>query len=159
MRRYETIAILDPDISDEQRNPVLVRIKELTEQMGGFLVEVDEWGTRKLAYAIKKKERGYYIRFDLCGNGELIDEIERFFRIDDRILKYITIVTNKDIDLENLKKEIALAEAEKEKAAQAAEAKAQAETDPTPSESSEPEVPEKETTEPEGDNAQGQEDN
>jgi len=57
MRRYETFFILDPDLSVEQRLPVIERVKDSLAQMGGFLIRIDEWGAQKLAYAIAKKER------------------------------------------------------------------------------------------------------
>lgn len=114
MRRYETFVIVDPDISPDQRDPVVARIKELIAQQGGFLVFEDVWGERKLAYEIKKKERGYYIRFDYCGLSALVNEIERFFRIDDRVLKYMTVVLDKDVDLEKVKEEKAAAESQRE---------------------------------------------
>ena len=114
MRRYETFLIVDPDISQDQRDPVVDRVKELIAQQDGFLVFEDVWGERKLAYEIKKKERGYYIRFDYCGLSELVDEIERFFRIDDRVLKYMTVVLDKDVDLEKVKEEQAAAQSQRE---------------------------------------------
>ncbi len=79
MRRYETIIILDPDLSAEKREPVLKRVQDVIEQQGDYLVLIDDWGSRKLAYEIKKKERGYYVRFDFCGTAAVVDEIERFF--------------------------------------------------------------------------------
>ena len=84
MRRYESIIILDPDLSEDQRSPVLERVAELIRLEGGILVLIDDWGAKKLAYEIKKKERGHYVRFDFCGTAALVDESERFFRIDDR---------------------------------------------------------------------------
>lgn len=110
MRRYETIIIIDPDLSDEERDPVFVRFKELILQQGGLLVLVDEWGIKKLAYEIMKKVRGYYIRLDYCGTATLINELERFCRIDDRILKYMTILIETDVDIGNIEKEIAESE-------------------------------------------------
>ena len=66
----------------------------------------------KVIDEIKKKHRGYYVRLDYCGNGDLVDEIERFFRIDDRILKYMTILLEADVDLGNVEKEMAEREME-----------------------------------------------
>ncbi len=114
MRRYETFVIVDPDISPEQREPVVARVKELIVQQNGFLVFEDVWGDRKLAYEIKKRERGFYIRFDYCGLSELVNEIDRVFRIDDRVLKYMTVVLDKDVDLEKVKEEKASAEDQRE---------------------------------------------
>ncbi len=107
MRRYETIVIMDPDLSDEKRQPVLKRVQDVINQENGYLALTDEWGTRKLAYEIKKKPRGYYTRFDFCGTSAIVDEIERFCRIDDRVLKYMTVLLDKSADIEKVKEEIA----------------------------------------------------
>ena len=111
MRRYETIFIIDPDLSEEERSPLFERLKDMIPQYDGLLVMTDEWGTKKLAYEIKKKSSGYYVRLDYCGTGTLVSEIERFFRIDDRVLKYMTVLFEKDVDVERVKEEIARAEA------------------------------------------------
>lgn len=143
MRRYETIAITDPDIGDEQREPVFDRIRELIPQQKGLLVKIDNWGTKKLAYEIKKKVRGFYTRIDYCGSGPLVDEIERFFRIDDRVLKFMTVQLDEQVDPEKIQEEIAKAAAQQESAVTASEAGADAPpvetveaevkpTDPTP---------------------------
>jgi small subunit ribosomal protein S6 len=121
MRRYETITIIDPDLSEEDRKPVMDRISELISQQDGYLAIFDEWGSKKLAYEIKKKSHGYYVRVDYCGTGALVDEIERFFRIDDRILKYMTVLLDEEADIESIKNEIALAESKAKKAAVSSE--------------------------------------
>ena len=110
MRRYETFVIIDPDLSQEHRDQVIQRVEELITQMDGFRVFTDDWGERKLAYDIKKRSRGYYVRFDYCGLSPLVNEIERFFRIDDRALKYMTVLLDKDADLDKIKEEQAEAE-------------------------------------------------
>jgi small subunit ribosomal protein S6 len=110
MRRYETFVIIDPDLSEEQRSPLIGRTEELIAQMDGFLIDTDDWGERKLAYDIKKKQRGYYVRFDYCGMAALVNEIERFYRIDDRALKYMTVLLNADADLEKIKEDKAAKE-------------------------------------------------
>ncbi|MGD9972787.1 MAG: 30S ribosomal protein S6 [Desulfatirhabdiaceae bacterium] len=115
MRRYETIVIIDPDISDDDRGSLITRIQEIMVQKNGALLELDDWGVKRLAYEIRKKIRGYYVRFDYCGMGDLVDEIERFFRINDKFLKYMTIVLNKDADIDKIREEIA---AEKNKPAE-----------------------------------------
>ncbi len=114
MRRYETIFIIDPDLSDEERNPVVERLQEIINQYGGFLVIIDEWGSKKLAYEVKKKVRGYYIRIDYCGTGKLVNEIERFFRIDDRVMKYMSVLLERKVDVERIKEEKAKSELEED---------------------------------------------
>lgn len=111
MRRYETIFISNPDLSETERGQLFEKTKNLISEYNGILVVFDEWGVKKLAYDIKKKNRGHYVRLDFCGNGNLVDEMERFFRIDDRVLKFITIVLDKEVDPEAIQNEIAKAEA------------------------------------------------
>ena len=135
MRRYETIIITDPDLSAEQREPVLQRVNDVVEQGDGYLALTDEWGARKLAYEVKKKDRGYYIRFDYCGTGAVVDEIERFFRIDDRILKFMTVLVDKTADIEKIKEEIAAAKIKSEKDKEQAETAAAATPPEAPVES------------------------
>jgi small subunit ribosomal protein S6 len=156
MRRYETIFIVDNDLSEEGRSPILEKLENLIQQYNGLQVMVDEWGTKRLAYEIKKKARGYYVCLDYCGSGPLVNEIERFFRIDDRVLKYMTVVLDKDVDIENVKEEIA--KAEEAKAAQIVtsdvepteEPDAESKTsDKQEDETSEDETTENETTLPE----------
>jgi small subunit ribosomal protein S6 len=120
MRRYETITIVNPDVSPEARVPLFEKCQEIISQQNGMLVKLDEWGTRKLAYEIKKKLRGYYVRFDYCGNGAVVQEMERFFRIDDRVLKFLTVLLDDNVDPEKVKEEIAQDEAKKAEPKEAA---------------------------------------
>ena len=121
MRRYEQIVILDSDLSEDERSPVFDRLKELIPQYKGFLIDIDEWGQKKLAYEIKKKPRGYYAQVNFCGFGDLVDEMERFFRIDDRVLKYMTVLLDKEADVEAIKAEMVEKEAKKAEAVARAE--------------------------------------
>jgi len=135
MRRYETIIIIDPDLSDEGRAPVLDKVTQLIQQFDGTLVLADEWGAKSLAYDIKKKNRGYYVRVDYCGNGELVSEIERHFRIDDNVLKFMTVLLDNDADPEQILADIAkeeAAKAERQQAEATPEAEAPVKAEATP---------------------------
>ncbi len=111
MRRYETIVIVDADVAENDRTSLFARIKEIIPQQQGILIKEDLWGTKKLAYEIKKKPRGYYARYDYCGMGPVVDELERFFRIDDRVLKYLTVLLDSDADAEKIQADMAALEA------------------------------------------------
>ncbi len=125
MRMYETIFIADPDLQDEVRNTLFDKFKGILEQEGGILANFDDWGNKKLAYEIAKKPRGHYVCMTYGGTGTLITELERNFRLDDKILKYMTILLERDIDPEALKLQIS-AEAEAKSEAEAARAEAEA---------------------------------
>ena len=111
MRRYETIVIIDPDLSEDDRTALITRIKEIIPQEQGVLLQEDLWGIKKLAYDIKKKPRGYYARFDYCGFGAVVDELERFFKIDDRVMKFLTIQLDAEADVAKIQEEIAASKA------------------------------------------------
>jgi len=136
MKRYETIIIIDPDLSKEAEAPIFERVNDLIPQYQGFLIETDDWGTKKLAYEIKKKSRGHYVRLDFCGDGALVQEMERFYKIDDKVMKFMTVLLDEDADLDAIKAEMAAKEAaEKQPVVEAAEESASAEA---PAESDEP---------------------
>ncbi len=140
MKRYETIVIADPEVPEENRTVLFERYEGIVSQGGGLLVEIDTWGTRPLAYEIKKKRRGFYFRLDYCGLGSLVDEIERFSRIDERILKYLTVMTNPEADTDQIRAEMdRKKEAQQAEKAEAAEATAES-AEPSPSETPEPET-------------------
>jgi small subunit ribosomal protein S6 len=105
------MVIVDPDLSPEKRDPLFERMEEIISQEGGMLILREDWGTRKLAYEIKKKPRGQYLRLDYCGSGALVSELERSFRIDDRVMKYMTVLLEKEADMDAIKAEMAAAEA------------------------------------------------
>jgi small subunit ribosomal protein S6 len=109
MRRYETIVIVDPDVPEDERNSLSDKIKDVILQKNGSLIELEEWGIKRLAYEIRKKIRGYYFRLDYCGTGVVVDELERFCRINDRFLKFMTIMLADNADVEKIKEEIAAA--------------------------------------------------
>lgn len=106
MRKYETIYIADPDLHEGSRKTLFDKFTGLIAQQGGLLVQFEDWGNRKLAYEIKKKSRGHYICMTYGGSGELIKELERNFRLDENVMKFMTILLEKEISEEDLKAEI-----------------------------------------------------
>jgi small subunit ribosomal protein S6 len=127
MRRYETIVIINPDLAEDDQASLFNRIKEIIPQQEGVLIQEDLWGVRKLAYEVKKKPRGFYARMDYCGTGKVVDELERFFRIDDRVMKYLTVQLDPEADVEKIQAEIAAARAKAAEQASAVEESAQTE--------------------------------
>jgi len=107
-RRYETIFITPADIPDEELQALIERYSAIIAGRKGILVKVEKWGKRKLAYEIKKHLRGYYILLDFAGQTDVVNEMERNFKIDDKILKYMTIKKEDVADLKVLESEINL---------------------------------------------------
>ncbi len=91
MRKYETIFILQPELSEDDIKSVTAKAQDVISTYKGECFRMDDWGIRKLAYPIKKSARGryYYLRFD--GNSALIAELERRLRLDDKVLRYQSV--------------------------------------------------------------------
>ena len=89
---YEVVYIIDPAQGEEAIAATVAKFRTLAEQNGSDVV-VDEWGKRRLAYAIDYKTEGYYVLVDFNAAPTLPAELERNFRNDERILRYM--VTSK----------------------------------------------------------------
>ncbi|MCI5146079.1 MAG: 30S ribosomal protein S6 [Candidatus Electrothrix sp. AR3] len=130
MRHYETTYILRPNLGEEQFTEIIERTNAIVTDDNGTVINVDRWGLKKLAYEIKKETQGYYICMNYAASGAIIQEIERIFRIDDRLLRYLTIKLADSIDNAGINEEkekiAALAAAE---AAEAEEREAGEHTD------------------------------
>ncbi len=95
-RMYETIYIVQPDLSDDDLKGLTVKIQEIVTSMKGDLKKLDDWGLRKLSYPIEKFNRGryFYLRFD--GDAPLIAELERKMRLDDKVIRYQSVKLEKE---------------------------------------------------------------
>jgi small subunit ribosomal protein S6 len=100
MRKYETIFISNSDLQEKKQKELFEKAQNIVTQQGGVVIDFDEWGNKKLAYEIKKKSHGYYICMTYGGDGTVVDELERIFRLDDNILKFMTILKEENINIE-----------------------------------------------------------
>ena len=80
MRRYETIFIASPTLTDEQSDELVKQFEGIIAEQGGELLKTDKWGRKKLAYEIQKFSEGYYTLFEMNAGPDLIAELERRFR-------------------------------------------------------------------------------
>ena len=88
---YELTYIISPVLEDEQYPTVIQRINDLITSNGGTVEEVEEWGLRKFAYEMDKKQTGFYVNLYFEGPATTIEPIERAMRIDDEIMRYLTL--------------------------------------------------------------------
>lgn len=91
MRKYETFFIIDPDLPDEVVAAAEEKIKAIVTSDAGQVITYVSWGKKKLAYPVKKRTRGHYILMEYSGGPELVAELERNLRLDERVLKFITV--------------------------------------------------------------------
>lgn len=91
MRKYETIFIVRPNVAEDGITALVDRATGIIEGFDGSVIKADHWGLRKLAYLIKKEQQGYYVLLEYAGTPQAVTEMERIFKIDDRVLKYMTV--------------------------------------------------------------------
>lgn len=109
MRRYETVIIAPADLPDDEIIGLMDRYKGIITNHKGLVMKIEKWGKRKLAYEIKKHNRGFYMLIDFAGQSAVVAELERNLKIDDKILKFMTVKKDDQVILEDLQKEIAAA--------------------------------------------------
>ena len=89
MNKYEVMYVIDTALEDQARTDVINRFSGIVESNGGKVERVDEWGKRRLAYAINYKTEGYYVLMYMSAPSDLPRELERNFKISDAILRYL----------------------------------------------------------------------
>jgi small subunit ribosomal protein S6 len=124
---YEIIFIIRPDVDDAETVQVIEKIEAAVAESGDRVLERDDWGKRKLAYLIKKHAKGHYVLLRAASNPANILEIERRMRLDDRIIRFLTVNVAENIDVETRAAEAA--ESSRRRAEEAARRRAAGEMD------------------------------
>lgn len=88
---YEFTYIVNPVLEEDQYKAAVEKVNQLFTENGGEIDEVDEWGLRKFAYPIDKKNSGYYVNMYVTAPAQAIAVVERNLRIDDNYMRYLTL--------------------------------------------------------------------
>ena len=88
--------IVNPETEGEKIEKLNEAVGKLIEKEGGEIVRMDDIGIRNLAYPIQKKETGHYVLFEINGTGQEILELERRMRVNDMIIRYMTVRVDED---------------------------------------------------------------
>jgi small subunit ribosomal protein S6 len=104
-KQYETVFILTPILSEAQAKDAVEKFTTIITANGASIVHEENWGLRKLAYPIQKKNSGFYHVVEYTANeGNVVDVLETEFRRDERILRFMTIALDKHSIAYNEKK-------------------------------------------------------
>ena len=90
-RTYEVMYIIDPETAGEKIEKLNDAVGKLIKKEGGTIVRMDDIGMKNLAYPIQKKTQGHYVLFEIEGSGQEIAELERRMRVNDMVIRYITV--------------------------------------------------------------------
>ncbi len=107
LRRYETIFITLSDLKSDETNSLVDRYTGIITNFDGKIIKVENWGKRRLAYPIEKRQEGVYTRIDFVATNEVVIEVERNFKIDDNVLRFQTVKLSDTVDMEAIEREIA----------------------------------------------------
>lgn len=88
---YELTYILNPVLEEDQYKEIVEKFTSFIRDNGGEIDEVDEWGIRKFEYEMDGKTSGYYVNLYFTAPGELIEKLERALRIDDQVMRFLTL--------------------------------------------------------------------
>lgn len=129
MRHYETIFVINPDLSEEETTGVIDKFTGILTKEGGEILKADLWGRRRLAYMVKKFTKGFYVLLEYGAPADAVTEMERNFKIDEKVIRFITVKKGETFDAEALVRAEAEAKARAEARAAAIAARKAAEGD------------------------------
>jgi len=95
MNNYETVFILTPVLSDLQMKEAVEKFSGIITEEGGEIVNVENWGLKKLAYPIQKKSTGFYNMIEFKADPTTIAKLELMFRRDERVIRFLTVAQEK----------------------------------------------------------------
>jgi len=91
LRRYETIFITHPELSEEDLSALQEKIRSIMASLKGEMIKLEDWGLKKLGYEIRKNTRGHYFLIEYLAATDMVRELERNLRLNDRVLKFQTV--------------------------------------------------------------------
>ncbi|HEY8226496.1 MAG TPA: 30S ribosomal protein S6 [Pyrinomonadaceae bacterium] len=94
-RQYEVVFIVDPTVDDEVTR-MTDGFKQIVVDQGGVVTKAETMGKRQLAYEILHQKEGTFVLMEIEGSGQEIAELERRMRVNDRVLRYITVRVDED---------------------------------------------------------------
>lgn len=95
-RTYEVMFIIDTDVSEDDITRLSENLQQVVTDQGGTITKNENMGRHKLAYPIGRKTDGHYILFEIDGSGREIAELERRMRVNDQVIRYITVRVDED---------------------------------------------------------------
>lgn len=99
MTCYETLFVIKPTLTEEEIVAEIAKVKDVLTKEGAELLATNDMGMRKLAYPVEKNDRGYYTVLFYKGEGTVINELERNLKINEEVLKFLTVKYSKNKEL------------------------------------------------------------
>lgn len=94
-RLYESTLIVNAYLDDAQIDQTIGRVQDFIVNNGGEITSLTKWGRKRLAYPIRKKNNGFYVIIEFRAPGNLVASLERFYQLDETVIRYLTIQLDK----------------------------------------------------------------
>jgi small subunit ribosomal protein S6 len=94
-KNYETVFILTPVLSDIQMKDTVDKFVNLLKEEGADVINVENWGLKKMSYAIQKKSTGFYVMIEFNADPSIIRKFELEFRREEKVLRFLTTALDK----------------------------------------------------------------
>lgn len=95
IHQYESTIIVNAALEDDQIEALVTKVKDFIENHGGTIIDLDRWGRKRLAYQINKSKIGYYAVYRFSAPTELITQLERLYRLDEQVIRFLTVKLDK----------------------------------------------------------------
>lgn len=105
VRKYEVLYILKHDSAPEKTDATRAKMRDIIESQGGMLIKEDVWGKRKLAFEVKKYQKGIYVQLVFLAKPDSINELERNLKINAEVIRFLTVKLKDEINLDEEKAE------------------------------------------------------
>jgi small subunit ribosomal protein S6 len=116
LREYAFNFVVQPEITDEGIAKICERFEGIVERAGDTRLHYEELGRRRLAYEVRNFQKGHYLTLHFLSNGKVVPELERSARLDDSILRFLTVLENASVeDIEARKSEAVVREEDRKK--------------------------------------------
>ena len=113
---YECLYIIRPALTEEDVAGINEKVKAVVERNGGSVTKVENWGKKKLAYEVKKEKKGLYVLTHIKGPGSLISDLENSLKIQENVIKFLTVKLNMKAEAAKAERAGKLVESQREKA-------------------------------------------
>lgn len=107
LREYELTIIARADLPEPESAKLLSKYEKLMTADGGEILQKSNWGVKKLAFPMKKSFRGTYVNYDFVGTASNLSEMERLMRIDDDVLRYMSVYLGQNVNVATRKEQLA----------------------------------------------------
>ena len=97
MELYESLFIIRPSLSDEETATLIDKMKGVADKTGAQFIKSENWGKKKLAYEVRRERKGTYAYFYFKAPNNTVAELERAYRLEDNIIKFLTIHLEKEL--------------------------------------------------------------